>query len=453
MFPSLHFWFIIDTMNTKWVPFGSETVSLNSKRNVIQQMCLDHYEEIQYLLHPRPVVMDNIDRLINCGDPDYGGALYICPKCGEIKYVPYRCHSKLCSTCGALYSLKRAQAMHSIMIDETHRHIVFTIDKNLRPYFLQNRVLLNLLFDAVNDVLTYHFRQVAHKTTREVLSPGFVMVLHTFGRPLEWNPHIHVLCTEGAFNQFGQWRAVKFFSYELLRKAFQKVLLDKLRRVLGPSFQKTKNACYKNYKDGFYVYAAPFKDQNGKEHKQGAISKKEIVKYVSRYLGRPVIATSRIDAYDGENVTWHYNRHEDEQLVTVKQPVLEFLKLIFMHLPEKNFKMIRYGGFYASRCKAKAHAKKRRSKSFNKILSGSDWRSSILQSFGYDPLVCAKCGSTMTFCALYFEFKKVPLEELYRKAIIKLQSKEDSYHSTKSFLKASIKANSSRYSYQRHTQR
>ena len=59
-------------MNTKWVPFGSETVSLNSKRNVIQQMCLDHYEEIQYVLHPRSVVMDNIDRLINCGDPDYG---------------------------------------------------------------------------------------------------------------------------------------------------------------------------------------------------------------------------------------------------------------------------------------------------------------------------------------------------------------------------------------------
>lgn len=71
-------------MNTKWVPFGSETVSLNSKRNVIQQMCLDHYEEIQYVLHPRPVVMDNIDRLINCGDPDYGGALYICPKCGSM---------------------------------------------------------------------------------------------------------------------------------------------------------------------------------------------------------------------------------------------------------------------------------------------------------------------------------------------------------------------------------
>ena len=57
-------------MNNKWTPLGNETISLNFKRNLIQQMCIDHYEEILYSLHPRPVVMDNIDRLINCGDPD-----------------------------------------------------------------------------------------------------------------------------------------------------------------------------------------------------------------------------------------------------------------------------------------------------------------------------------------------------------------------------------------------
>ena len=37
-------------------------------------------------------------------------------------------------------------------------------------------------------------------------------------------------------------------------------------------------------------------------------------KYIGRYLGRPVIATSRIDKYDGSMVTFHYNRHEDELL-------------------------------------------------------------------------------------------------------------------------------------------
>lgn len=48
---------------------------------------------------------------------------------------------------------------------------------------------------------------------------------------------------------------------------------------------------------------------------------KVVAKYIGRYLGRPVIATSRTDEYDGENVTFHYNRHEDDQLVIETIPL------------------------------------------------------------------------------------------------------------------------------------
>ena len=82
-----------------------------------------------------------------------------------------------------MYSLKRAEAMQSIMIDVTHRHIVFTIDEELRPFFLKDRSLLNLLFDSVEEVLTFCFQKYARKTQKEILRPGFVMTLHTFGRP------------------------------------------------------------------------------------------------------------------------------------------------------------------------------------------------------------------------------------------------------------------------------
>lgn len=51
----------------------------------------------------------------------------------------------------------------------------------------------------------------------------------------------------------------------------------------------------------FYVRALPNK-----------CNPSHVIKYIGRYLGRPVIATSRIDSYDGEFVTFHYHRHEDE---------------------------------------------------------------------------------------------------------------------------------------------
>ena len=53
--------------------------------------------------------------------------------------------------------------------------------------------------------------------------------------------------------------------------------------------QKTKNCIFKGNKNGFYVYAKP-----------NQCNPKQIADYIGRYLGRPVIATKRIDKYDGE---------------------------------------------------------------------------------------------------------------------------------------------------------
>ena len=149
--------------------------------NVIQKMLRDYYEIIEYDIKPRPVVMENIDKVINCGDPSYGGAMYGCPHCGNLKFVPFRCHSKFCPTCGAKYSNDRSTAMSFKLINCTHRHLVFTIDESLRHFFLEDRDLLNCLFESVSDVIKELFFSL-NKSKNFV--PGFICVLHTFGRPL-----------------------------------------------------------------------------------------------------------------------------------------------------------------------------------------------------------------------------------------------------------------------------
>lgn len=162
------------------------------------------------------------------------------------------------------------------------------------------------------------------------------MVLHTFGRDLKWNPHIHCLISEGGFSDDAFWRNIHYFDYTFLRNAFRTALLDLLQQKLGPSFKTVKALCYSEHKHGFYVYAKPNK-----------CDPKTVIKYIGRYLGRPIIATSRIDHYDGRQVTFHYNRHEDEQYVQETIPIIDFIKRLIRHIPEKHFKMIRYGGLYA----------------------------------------------------------------------------------------------------------
>ena len=168
--------------------------------NVLQDIFKDHYEEMLYILHPRKSVIENVDRMINCGDPSFGGAMYGCTQCGTLKFVPFRCHSRFCPTCGTKYSIDRTTSMSFKIINAQHRHCVFTIDSELRHFFLENRKLLGLLFNAVQSVI---FRAFFKDNKSECSTPGFILVLHTFGRDLKWNPHIHCLVSEGGIADSG----------------------------------------------------------------------------------------------------------------------------------------------------------------------------------------------------------------------------------------------------------
>lgn len=370
--------------------------------NVLQSIFSDYYEQIIYDLHPRSAVIENVSRMINCGDPAFGGAMYGCPHCGTLKFVPFRCHSRFCPSCGNKYNQVRSSNISFKLVSCVHRHCVFTIPEELRIYFLKDRKLLNLLFSSVRDVILRMFHK-ANKT--ELFTPGFICVLHTFGRDLKWNPHIHALISEGGAGNITPWRPFKHFDYTFLRNAFRKVLLEKMTNAIGPSFRKIKNDIYKNHADGFYVRAKP-----------NLCTPDITIKYISRYLGRPVIATSRIDKYDGETVTFHYTRHEDDKTIEECVPAIDFIKRLIVHIPEKHFKMLRYYGIYAKHHK---HEKKlRRCISPEKkrfIKRTLDWRNSILLSFGYDPLHCDTCGTSLLVLEVYH--KKTALFEQYRKVM------------------------------------
>ena len=249
-----------------------------------------------------------------------------------------------------------------------------------------------------------------HKDNKsELFTPGFICVLHTFGRDLKWNPHIHCLISEGGLGNSGLWRHKKHFNYKLMRDSFQTALLNILQKHLPDSFKKVKASIYRNHKNGFYVYAKPNK-----------CNPASVIKYIGRYLGRPVIATSRIDHYDGENVTFHYNRHEDDKLITETIPVLDFIARLIPHIPEKHFKMIRYYGLYARHRASDKKLNLAISKQKHKIYrSFNRWRNAILSSFGYDPIQCPCCGTTMLFQELYFNHHHVALDELYERTIAK----------------------------------
>lgn len=376
----------------------------------IKQIFNDHWDNF-VIRNPefdiRQVVFDEVEKIINCGNPDYGYALYVCDHCKKFVKVPFRCKSRFCNTCGVKYAQDRAFSMTKKSIRCKHRHIVFTMSDKLWPYFQKYRNLLDGLFEAASSSILSWFYEL---NKSQNFTPGIMCTLHTFGRDLKWNPHIHMLCTEGGAGNTEVFRIVKHINFKALRFRWQKLLLDYLQNNLPEKelieFKLLKNQIYKEYNNGFYVYAKP----------DNISSINQTINYVVRYTGRPAMAQSRIIDYDGTYVTYYYERHEDGKRIEEKVHAYEFIKQLILHIPNKNFKVVRYYGIYAKTHKQADKIFKLLNKSQIEIRNQlRKWNLSIELSFGYDPTIC-NCGGNLIFFELKIkdpELLKSPRLPLY----------------------------------------
>lgn len=323
---------------------GTLNMNYNSfkKAGIIADIFDDHwnifYDENQHIVDKyRPNANKEILKVIDCHNKNLGCSVYECPDCHEFVFVGHTCKSRMCSSCGYKYKSQRVENILEIAYNCPHRQIVFTTPEELRVFFFYPfEKRMNILFKAVKDTI-YSILNDSYKTTKNIkkkkyslktkYTPGFFMFLHTFGRDLKWNHHIHVLIAEIKMGGDLIYKKWNYFNYDALSLRFQKILLNLLSKELGKDFDKTKSQCFINHKKGFYVYAEPKKF---KPFKDG-------VEYVTRYCERPAISENRIIDYDGKNVTFSYNDHKDESYHEVTCTAFEFIKIILRHFVPNNF--------------------------------------------------------------------------------------------------------------------
>jgi hypothetical protein len=197
--------------------------------------------------------------------------------------------------------------MTTEILDRPHRHLVFTIPEQLRAKIYWDRDLLKFLSDIA--------AKVVMENTQD-LTAGIITVVHTFGRDLSFNPHVHLLMTEGGLDDNAKWFGIYFLPYSKLRKQWQYYLLTELKKCLP----KTKDvSClidtlFVKYPKGFYVNAESKMDNAQKA-----------AKYIGRYIARPSIAESRIQGYDGQTVAFAYEDHQTGESKSETLPVLQFI--------------------------------------------------------------------------------------------------------------------------------
>jgi hypothetical protein len=77
-----------------------------------------------------------------------------------------------------------------------HRQWVFSIPKRLRIYFMFDRKLFTQLSRCAWKVLNLYLTQAA---AHEDAKPGAAIAVQSFGDFQNFNPHLHVLATDGCF--------------------------------------------------------------------------------------------------------------------------------------------------------------------------------------------------------------------------------------------------------------
>lgn len=103
----------------------------------------------------------------------------------EPVFVCFTCKSRFCHGCGKKYTDEWAEKQQERILNVPHRHTVFTVPK----------------------VIQYYYRRKNKSKQYEV---GVITVIHTFGRDLNFNPHIHALVIERALDNTKQWKAVGY---------------------------------------------------------------------------------------------------------------------------------------------------------------------------------------------------------------------------------------------------
>lgn len=375
----------------------------------IKDIFLNRWEifKVENIKKLRASVISNVENMISCKDYRNGYIAYSCKKCDEYTFTAFSCNSRFCTTCGKKYRDFRSLEIQTKLIDVPHRHFVFTIAKELRHYFFKYRDMQNLLFKSVNDTLT-KCSIISKKELSNNTKLGFIVFLHTYGRDLKPNPHIHALVAEAKVDDDGNVKKYQYFHFEKLRKYFMFSILNLMSKYLKKfqpheikDFNKLKYYLIKTHVKGFYVY--------GPANNEKLVSVKDIANYIARYGSHPAISESRIVSIDYEKNTimWKFDPHEDDGLQAddtkyqgtqfITESIDDFIIKLIRHIPDKNFHLIRYFGFYANKCKTKPKTptllwinKIRMLKSMLK------YTVLISNTFKYNPHIC-KCGGRMTF--------------------------------------------------------
>lgn len=338
----------------------------------------------------RPVIPDTITRILACGTTVLGYASFHCSNttCSHTSIIPFGCKSRFCNTCGKKRTDQWIEQQKNTLPHTSWQHVVFTIPGELWPLFDHNRHLLGQLSALAAKTLL-------KQAKKKGLTPAIFTAIHTFGRDLKWNVHIHLSITCGGLTEDHEaWKKLTFH---------QKSIMPQWRHAIITLLRENHKAQPLTLPDNLLSETSWEALLNDHYNKHWIVhfakpTKKPIhtIQYLGRYISRPPLAMSRLKHYDGNEVIFQYLDHTTKTQRQFKCSAMDFIERLIKHIPDKGFRMIRYYGVLANRVRGALLPKVRELLGQPDVVTQTLRYPQLLKaSFGLDPLACILCQSPM----------------------------------------------------------
>src|SRR3954453_18385229 len=265
-----------------------------------------------------------------CRTGRLGTVVYQCASCGTTHAMGRSCGNRHCPTC----QQDKAKAWLETQIDRLlpcpYFLLTFTVPAALRDWVRSHqRIAYAALFEASSAAI-----KTLASNPRYVGSSrcGFFGVLHTWGRTLEYHPHVHYVVPGGAISEDGsQWLPSRPDFFVPVR-ALSILFRAQFRAALGRA--------------GLLCEVDPAVwRQDWVVHSQAVGDGQASLKDLALYVFRVAISDRRIISCADGRVTFSYRRGGSNRWQKITVDAFEFIRRFLQHVLPGGFQKVRHYGF------------------------------------------------------------------------------------------------------------
>jgi len=318
---------------------------IKANKRIVQTIFRSYYGRLKKIKLPLKDIKA-AEAIMRCRTPEQGYNYLSCPQGHEEKIQPHSCKHRSCPICADKARHNWVESQKKRLLDCAHYHVVFTLPHEYLNLWQYNRKwFTKAIFKASRDTLMELLKDKKYLGA----TPGILMTLHTWGRQLNYHPHIHCLVTAGGVTENNDWKPLEgdyLLPIRVVKSLYRGKLQAYIKEALETKTILLPDGC--SEKDVHSKINQLYKKQWSVRIQEKYNHGKGVILYLARYMkGGPINPKQIISC--GNKIRFFYKDHRDQKVKTQTLKLDEFMRRILWHVPEIGVHVVRHFGLYASK--------------------------------------------------------------------------------------------------------